>query len=180
MARKRNPASGSETLVWTIGGAVALYLAYTNNLLSAIGMPYTSGAVTTTAKTTTAATTTNNPIVANTVQPLGTVVNSQADINAQAQSNLAYIIPSTSAVSQAPNGYVMMAATDTSVAPAGVFYLRNDIATKMIGIDQLAAKASGGAVPSMNDLAMPQYAAQNPQQVLTATGMSGFGSLGGW
>ena len=185
MARKRNPESNS--FIWIGLAGVAAYLAYTNGMFGSTTTTTTTGKTT---GQTTAKNTTNNPIVSNTLKPLGTVVNSSADINAQAAANLAYIIPSTSAVSQAPSGYTMIATQDASIAPAKVFYLRNDIADKLLSLDQAVANAANVAanlthaaqvaVPQMSDLGTSQYAVTSPADLLTFTGMSGFGSLGGW
>jgi len=59
--RRRNPGSG-DTLLWVGAAAVAAYVAYINNWLSGIGLPYTAS-TTTTASTpaTTTATTSSTP-----------------------------------------------------------------------------------------------------------------------
>ena len=105
------------------------------------------------------------------IPAVGTVVDA-AGIAAQVAANDSYIVPSASAVSQAPTGYVMVGVADKSAAPAGVIYLRADIAKKNVD-------TANAAIDALNTAAQIQWEAQNamnpgafpaptPQQPITA------------
>jgi hypothetical protein len=193
MARKRNP-EGNEKLLLIGGIAVAGYLAYTNNLLAGLGLPYT-GSTSTPAPTPTptpaptAASATNNPIVANKVAAVGTVVHSTADVNAQAQANVPYILPDAATVGQAPSGYIQV-----PIIPQGgsgpMAYLRSDLVGKYAtSVNVLATTPAQGtpgqpgyipATPGSFDSSNMYQAPPEPVALLPLNGLNGFGSFGGW
>jgi len=190
--KKQNPSSGATTALVLGGLGLAAYLAYANGWFTTTGIvaaPATGGTPTPTTGTTNPVTNPNTQIVnaPSAPPPLGTIVTNANDIAAQVTAKLPYIVPDPTVISSAPAGYVMVAATDKAAAPAGAFYLRGDIAAKMLSIDQIAAAAaanatgdSGTQTLTLNDLGSNQWAAQNPAQVLQVTGMKGLRGLGGF
>lgn len=127
MASKRNPASG-ESLMILLGVGIVGYFAYINNWLAGLGLPYTTAVA---APATTPVTSATAAAVSGT-PALGTPVTSNSQIAMQVSANYPYIIPLTASSGQQPGGYSMAADTNTSEAPTGQLWLRNDVASAVL------------------------------------------------
>lgn len=82
-----------------------------------------------------------------------------AGITKQVAAQDPYIVPSAASVSQPPAGYVMVHVKDMKAAPAGVIYMRADIAQKNLD-------AANQAIPLLNLQAKAVWdtaVAMNPQ-----------------
>jgi hypothetical protein len=120
------------------------------------------------------------------VDPIGTVESTAAGIAAQANANLAYIIPSPSIgnlIALTPSGYVSFQTSDT-----GLVYLRDDVATAVqTSISNTLTRATaayasqGLSVPVQDIQALATIPLGQIQNIIGSAGLSGvFPITGGY
>ena len=197
-------SSGTIILLGGLGVAAYGYFAgWFNSILTQFGLPLPSGTAAATIPTTTtvtaaqlaalqaaaaaqgAASNVGAPVGPAAISPtaglaplpaLGTVLTTSAQLAGQVAAKDAYILPGPALISQAPAGYTL--ATDAAAAEvgggSGGFYLRNDVAAALLGVQNLLATAAGQPPLSLATLyTVPISNLAQLQTIMTAQGLSG-------